>query len=184
MNVIVKGAASMSLAAALILSAAANSSAQVILPPVPIPPPPLTEEAISRVQECRRLQELVERMTSEDMEEREQATREAREIVTRERMRLLQQAIEDSSVRGEQPGPPREEVDRRLQELLPTSCIFQILFNALKHGDGEVRARARVLMDRLDPPSRRPAQPGTEPRNQVPERETGPGQDAAQHGRW
>lgn len=47
--------------------------------------------------------------------------------MTRERMRLLQQAIADSEVRGEVPGAPREEVERRLQDLLKESCVYQIL---------------------------------------------------------
>lgn len=70
---------------------------------------------------------VLQQMTSDDMEEREQAQREAREIMTRERIRLLQQAIADSEVRGEVPGAPREEVERRLQDLLKESCVYQIL---------------------------------------------------------
>ena len=127
------------------LAAGAGAALAQIRPPIP-PPFPFTED-------CLNLMRNVREWSDENPEVRERASREAREIVRRERTRLLQQAIQD--VGQGPPPPPREKVERRVLELLEESCIYQILSTGLKSEDGEVRARAKVGLDRFAPPPRK-----------------------------
>ncbi len=124
------------------LVAGAGAALAQIRPPIP-PPFPFTED-------CLNLMRIMREWSDEDLDVRDRARREAREIVLRERMRLRQQAIQD--VGQGPPPPPREEVDHRVQELLEASCIQQILLAGLKSKDGEVKARAKVSLERLAPP--------------------------------
>ena len=134
-----------SLAAIPMVSPAGTALAQ-IRPPIP-PPLPFTED-------CLRMMRIIREWSDENPEVRERASAEARPIVRAERMRLLQQAIDDMG-QGPPP-PPREDVEARVQELLEESCVYQVLRAALKSADGEVRARSKTGLRGFAPPAPKP----------------------------
>lgn len=121
--------------------------------PVPIPPPPLSEDAVAVMANCFRLQQLLKEMPNMTPEERKKAADEVRQIVFGERARLRQQAIEDEDTSDDPLPPKKEDVDKRLGELIKTSCVYTILVAATGSQNHEmIRTLANNLLYKFDPP--------------------------------
>lgn len=95
------------------------------------------------------LSRAIEDWESDDIEVRATASKVARDIVKRELVRI------DNQVRQEFPiiftFDQYNEIDARIKELEEKSCVFQLLRQAVKSSDAEVRGRAKDAV--LPPPS-------------------------------